>query len=97
VVGHAADLGMDFRAAQLFRGDFFTGCGLDKRGAAQEDGAVALDYYRLIGHGGNISAACRARAHNDRNLRDFLGRHIGLVEEDASEVVTVGEDFGLQG
>ena len=32
----------------------------------------------------------------DGDLRDALGRHARLVEEDAAEVVAVGEDLGLQ-
>ena len=45
---------------------------------------------------GHVGAAGRARAHHDGDLRDALGRHARLVEEDAAEVLAVGEDLGLQ-
>ena len=52
--------------------------------------------HRLVAHRGHVSAAGGARAHHDGDLRDSLRRHPRLVEEDAAEVVAVGEDLGLQ-
>ncbi len=49
----------------------------------------------LVGHGGHVGAARRAGAHDDRDLRDAGGRHAGLVEEDAAEMVAVGEHLVL--
>ena len=45
---------------------------------------------------GHVRAAGGARAHDDGDLRDALGRHARLVEEDAAEMLLVGKDLGLQ-
>ena len=50
----------------------------------------------VVRHRRDISAARGAGAHDDRDLRDDEGRQPCLVEEDAAEVVAVGEDLGLQ-
>ena len=52
--------------------------------------------HRLVAHRRHVRAAGRARAHHDRDLRDPLRRHLRLVEEDAAEVLAVGEDLGLE-
>ena len=56
----------------------------------------ALDDDRFVRHRRHVGAAGRARAHDDGDLRDALGRHARLVEEDAAEVIAVGKDLGLQ-
>ena len=56
---------------------------------------MIADNNALVGHGGHISAACGAASHDARDLRDALCAHIGLVEEDAPEMVTVGKNFVL--
>ena len=50
---------------------------------------------RLVAHRRHIGAAGRARAHDAGDLRDALRAHPRLVEEDAAEVVAVGEHLGL--
>jgi hypothetical protein len=45
---------------------------------------------------GTYGAARRARAHDDGDLRNPLGRHPRLIEEDAPEVLAIGEDLGLE-
>ena len=49
----------------------------------------------LVAHRRHVGAARRARAHHHRDLRDALRAHVGLVEEDAAEVLAVGEDLVL--
>ena len=56
----------------------------------------AFDDDRLVRHRRHVRAAGRARAHHDGDLRDALGRHARLVEEDAAEVLAIGKDLGLQ-
>ena len=46
---------------------------------------------------GNVRAACGAGSHHDGDLRDVPRGEARLVEEDAPEVVAIGEDVGLQG
>ncbi len=86
---------MGLGAAQFLGGDDLAGGGLHQGRAGQEDGALAADDDALVRHGRHIGAACRARAHDAGDLGDALGAHPGLVEEDAAEVVAVGEHLGL--
>jgi hypothetical protein len=97
VVGHAGDAGVHVAAAQVFGAHHLAGGGLHQRRAAQEDGALVLDDDGLVAHRRHVGAAGGARAHHHGDLRDALGRHVGLVEEDAAEVVAVGEDLVLLG
>ena len=87
---------MDVGAAEFLGRDLLAGRRLHERRAAEEDRAGALDDDRLVRHRRHVGAAGRAGAHDDGHLRDALGRHARLVEEDAAEVVPVGEDVGLQ-
>ena len=96
VVGDARQPRVDVGAAELFGGDLLAGRGLHQRRAAEEDRAGALDDDGLVRHGRHVGAAGGAGAHHDGDLRDALGRHPRLVEEDAAEVLAVGEDLGLQ-
>ena len=56
----------------------------------------AVDDHGLVRHRGHVRATRRTRAHHHGHLRDACGRHPRLVEEDAPEVIAVGEDLGLQ-
>ena len=88
---------MHIAATQVFRAHHLARSGFDQRRAAQEDGALVLDDDGFIAHRRHIRTTCRARAHHHRDLADAHGAHVGLVEEDAAEVVTVGEDLVLVG
>ncbi len=76
--------------------DDLAGRGLHERRAREEDRALVADDDRLVAHRRHVRAAGRARAHHDGDLRDPLRAHVGLVEEDAAEVVAVREDVVLQ-
>ena len=78
-------------AAELLGGDVLAGGGLHQRWAGQEDGALVFNDDGLVTHGRNVGATCSAGAHDGGQLRDTLGRQVGLVEEDATEVVAVRE------
>ena len=71
------------------------GCS-DQGRPGQEDGAVALDDDRLIGHRRDVGSAGGAGAEHGGDLGNALGRHAGDVVKDAAEVVAVGEDVSLQ-
>ena len=87
---------MHVGAAQFLGGDVLARRRLHEGRAAQEDGAGALHDDGLVRHRGDVGAAGGARAHHHRDLRNVLGRHARLVEEDAAEVVPVREDLGLE-
>ena len=87
---------MQRRAAELLGGDVLAGRRLHERRAADEDRPRALDDHGLVAHRGHVGAAGGARAHHDRDLGDVPRGQARLVEEDAAEVVAVGEDVGLE-
>jgi hypothetical protein len=95
VVGHAGDARVHVAAAEVLGADHLAGGRLHQRRAAEEDGALVLDDDQSRRHRRHVGAAGGARAHHHRDLRDALRRHVGLVVEDAAEVVAVGEDLVL--
>ena len=96
MVGHPRTACMDVRAAELLRADLLAGRRLHQRRPADEDRSRPADDHRLVAHRGHVGAAGRAGADDDRDLRDPLGGHLRLVEEDPAEVVAVREDLVLQ-
>ena len=96
VVGHAREARVHVGAAEVLGADLFACGGLHERRTAEKDRAGALDDDRLVRHRRHVGAAGGARAHDDRDLRDALGRHARLVEEDAAEVLAIGEHLRLQ-
>ena len=97
MVGHARDARVHFGAAQLLRAHHLAGGRLHQRRPAEEDRALALDDDGLVRHRRHVRAACGAGAHDRRDLRDAGGRKVGHVEEDAPEVLAVGEHVVLVG
>src|SRR5450830_1391533 len=95
VVDDAGQARVHVAAAQVFRAHHFARGSLHQWRAAQEDGALLLDDDRFVAHGRHVGAAGRAGTHHDGDLRDALGRQVGLVVEDAAEVIAVGEDVVL--
>jgi hypothetical protein len=74
----------------------FAGGGLHQRRAAEEDRALFAHDDGLVAHRRHVGAAGGAAAHHAGDLRNALRRQVGLVVEDAAEVVAVGEDLVLQ-
>ncbi len=95
VVSHTAQARVYITAAQVFCSHHLARRSLHQRRAAQKDSALVFDDDGLIAHGGHVGATGRAAAHDHRNLRNALRTHIGLVKEDAAEVVAVGEHLVL--
>ncbi len=86
---------MHVAATEVFGAHHFTGRGLHQRRAAEEDGALVLDDDGLVGHRRHVGAAGGAGTHDHADLRDAGGAHVGLVVEDAAEVVAVGKNLVL--
>ena len=76
-------------------GDLFSRRRLYQRRPGQKDRALLFYDDSLVGHGRHIGPAGGAGTHDHGNLRDALGGHIGLIEEDAPEVLAVGEHLVL--
>jgi hypothetical protein len=95
VVADAGDPRMHVAAAEVLGADHFAGCRLHQRRTAEEDGALVLDDDRLVRHGRHVGTARRAGTHDDADLGNAQRRHVGLVVEDAAEVVAVGENIVL--
>ena len=88
---------MHVAAAKALGIDFLAGGGLHQRRTAEEDRPLPLDDDGLIAHGRNVGAAGGAGPHHHRDLRDAPRRHIGLVVENATEMVAIGKHLRLQG
>ena len=86
---------MQVAAAEVFGGDDLAGRGLHQRRAAEEDRALVADDHGLVAHRGHVRAARGARAEHRGDLRNALGAQLGLVVEDAAEVLAVGEHLVL--
>ena len=95
MIDHARFTAMQVAAAQILGANLFTRCGLDQWRACQEDSALITNNDALIRHCRNICATSGTTAHDTGDLRDALGAHICLVEEDAPEMVTVGKNLVL--
>ncbi len=79
VVGH--------RSAELLELHLLAGHGLDHVGAGDEHVRGLLHHEDEVGHGGRVDGAARARAHDQRDLRDHAGAlHV------AHEHVAVGAE-----
>ena len=86
---------MQVAAAEILRGHHFAGRGLHQRRAAEEDRALVAHDHRLVAHRRHIRPARGARAQHGRDLRYAVGAEIGLVVEDATEVLTIREHLVL--
>ena len=90
VIGDAAGAGVQLGAAQILGADHLARGGAHQGGAGQEDGALVAHDDGLVAHGRHIGTAGGAAAHDDRDLGDAFGGHLGLVVEDAAEMVAIG-------
>src|SRR5699024_12747312 len=90
-IRHAGDARVPRTAAELLRCDTLAGSGLDQGWASQEDRALVFDDDVFVRHGRHVGATGGAGPEHGGQLRDSLGGHVGLVVEDAAEVVAVWE------
>ena len=95
MVDDAALLRVEVAAAEVLGADLLARRRLHQRRAAEEDRALVADDHALVAHRGHVGAAGGAAAHHAGDLGDALRAHLRLVEEDAAEMVAVGEDLGL--
>ena len=97
VIDHPAAARVHLSPTELLRRDHLSDRGLHQRRTTEEDRALAAHDDRLVAHRRYVGATRGARSEHRGELRDALGRHPCLVEEDATEVVAVGEDLVLLG
>ena len=95
MIDDAALARMEVAAAQFLGADLLARRGLHQRRAGEEDRALVADDHALVAHRRDIGAAGGAAAHHAGDLGDALRAHLRLVEEDAAEMVAVGEHLGL--
>ena len=86
---------MQFAATQLLGADLLAGCRLDQRRAGEKDRTLITHDHRFVTHRRDIGAAGGAATHHAGDLRDALGAHLRLIEEDPAEMVAIGEHLGL--
>src|SRR5437762_3363916 len=97
MIGDTRNTAVYIRTAELFGGDGLSRRGLNQGRPAKKDRALVLDNDRFIAHRRYIRAASGARSQDRRDLVNSFGRHGGLIVEDATEVLAIRKDFGLQG
>ena len=95
LVGDARNPCMNVTATEVLGADLLSRRRLYQRGASQENRALVAHDDGLVAHGRHIGPARGARAHHHRHLRDALGRHVRLIEEDTTEMVAVGKHLVL--
>ncbi len=95
VVGNAGDLAVHVGTAEVFGTDHFAGGGFHQWRAGEEDGRLLADHDGFVGHRRHVGAAGGAGTHDHGDLRDALGAHVGLVEEDPPEMFAVRKHFVL--
>jgi hypothetical protein len=88
---------MHLGAAQILGRHVLTSRRLHQRRPAQEDSALATHDDAFVGHRRHIGATRGAGTHDRGNLRYALGRHPGLVEKDAAEMLAVRKHLVLVG
>ena len=96
MIGDAGLARMQIAAAEILGAHHLAGRRLHQRRAAKENGALVLDDDGLVRHRRHIGAAGGAGAHHHGDLRNARRRQIGLVVEDAAEMLAVGKHLGLR-
>lgn len=97
VVCHARQPSVYIATAQILCAHHFACCRFDQRRATQKDRALIFDNDGLVAHGRHIGSASRARPHHHGDLRDASRAHVGLVEENAAEMVAIRKHLILVG
>jgi hypothetical protein len=95
VIGDPGRSAVHIGAAEFLGGHDLAGRGLHEGRAGEKDRALVSHDDRLVGHRRHIGAAGGAGAHHDSDLGDTLRRHLGLVVEDAPEMIASGEHLVL--
>ena len=96
VVANTGLSAMNVCAAERLGVDVLARRGLHERRPTQENPPLVTNDDVLVGHSGNISAARRAGAMHDSDLRDSSGRQRRLVIEDATEMLAVRKHLVLR-
>ena len=88
--------GVQVSAAEVLCGHHFAGRGLHQRRAAEKYRALVAHDHGLVAHPPHVRPRprCTSRAQG-RDLRYAVGAEIGLVVEDATEVLTIREHLVL--
>mmetsp|Transcript_6142 Transcript_6142/g.9004 ORF Transcript_6142/g.9004 Transcript_6142/m.9004 type:complete len:211 (+) Transcript_6142:631-1263(+) len=95
MIRHARLFAVHIGTTQIFRCDNFTSRSLDQRRTTEEYRSITVHYDSLIGHGWHVGSTSRTGATHHGYLGDAAAGHVGLVEEDATEVLLVGKHLIL--
>jgi len=95
MIRHSRYFAVHVSASQIFSRDLFTSGGLDKRRTSQKDRSLLLNNNTFVGHGRHICTTSCAGSQDNSHLRNAHRRHVGLVVEDTSKVLSIGEDIQL--
>ena len=97
VIRHTRCARVHIGTAQILGRDNLARRRLHQRRAAQKDRALFAHNNRLVRHRRHIGSARRTGAHHHSDLGNALRRHVGLVVEDATEMLAIGENIRLMG
>ena len=96
IVRHARHSAVHVSTTQALGVHLFPGSRFYQRWPTQKDRPLIAHNDRLVTHGRDVSTASSAGSHDDGDLRDAPGRQVGLVIEDAPEMISVGKHLVLQ-
>jgi hypothetical protein len=97
MVRHPRGTRVHIGAPQLLGRHDLAGRGFDQRWPREKDRTLVLDDDGFVRHGRYIGPTSGAGTHDYRDLRDAQRRHVGLVVEDAPEMLAIGEYVVLVG
>ncbi|KAI6753169.1 hypothetical protein HG531_005338 [Fusarium graminearum] len=83
--------------SQILMADNFSCRCLDKRRTGKKNVTLLLNNDALVAHSWDIGTTSCTWAHDYGDLGDTLRAHAGLVIEDATKVILIGENIGLVG
>src|SRR5215475_11635788 len=96
MIAHPREARVHVPTAELFRAYFLSGSRADQRGSRKKNRSLIANDDVLVAHRRYVRAAGGARAHHDRDLRQSHRGHPRLVEEDSSEMISIGKDLRLE-
>jgi len=95
MVGDSRRSRMHVAAAEFFGSDDFARGRFDQRRAGKKYRALIFDDDGFVRHCRHVGAARSAGTHHYRDLRNAQRRHVGLVVENAAEVIAIRKNFVL--
>ena len=95
VVDHTGNAAVHISSAEGLGIDILSDGGAHQVGAREEDAPRIPHDDAFVAHDGQVGSSRHAAAHDGRELGNARCTELGVVPEDAAEVLLVGEDLIL--